>query len=59
MSQGDTPTTIHHHGMYFPNASWSDGADMISQCPIPPGETFTYEVTTENQPPGTCELFMR
>ncbi|KAH8110260.1 Fet3 protein [Phellopilus nigrolimitatus] len=38
------PTTLHHHGMYFNGVSWMDGAIAVSQCGIPPGETFTYTV---------------
>ncbi|EJC98544.1 Fet3 protein [Fomitiporia mediterranea MF3/22] len=38
------PTTLHHHGMFFNNASWYDGAVGVSQCGIPPGDSFTYVV---------------
>ncbi|KII91245.1 hypothetical protein PLICRDRAFT_104957 [Plicaturopsis crispa FD-325 SS-3] len=40
----DQPTTIHHHGMFFQNASYMDGALAVSQCGIPPGATFDYSV---------------
>ncbi|EMD34889.1 Fet3 iron oxidase [Gelatoporia subvermispora B] len=36
--------TIHHHGMFFNSTSWMDGALGVSQCGIPPGETFDYVV---------------
>jgi len=38
-------TTIHWHGLILPNAM--DGPAEITQEPIQPGETFTYEFTTE------------
>lgn len=35
------PTTIHWHGVPVPNAM--DGVPGLTQAPIPPGSTFTYE----------------
>jgi len=43
------PTTIHWHGIAVPNAM--DGIPDITQKPILPGETFTYEFIA--QPAGT------
>ncbi|KAN0085920.1 Ferroxidase [Tylopilus felleus] len=40
----DEPTTMHHHGMFFNSTSWMDGAAFVSQCGIPPGQTFDYLV---------------
>lgn len=37
------PTTVHFHGMHAPNDN--DGVAGISQQPIPPGGSFTYEFT--------------
>ncbi|MCU1486714.1 MAG: putative multicopper oxidase [Actinomycetia bacterium] len=37
-------TVIHPHGMLVPNAM--DGVPDITQAPIKPGESFTYEFTT-------------
>lgn len=37
------PTTVHFHGMHAPNRF--DGVAGVSQEPIPPGGTFTYEFT--------------
>jgi manganese oxidase len=39
------PTTVHWHGLILPNAM--DGPAEITQNPIAPGESFTYEFTTE------------
>lgn len=36
-------TTIHWHGLVLPNAM--DGPAGVTQAPIPPGGTFTYEFT--------------
>lgn len=43
------PTTIHWHGIEVPNAM--DGVPGVTQDPILPGETFTYEFTAK--PAGT------
>jgi FtsP/CotA-like multicopper oxidase with cupredoxin domain len=40
-------TTVHWHGLVVPNAM--DGAAEITQEPIPPGQTFTYEFVTEQR----------
>jgi manganese oxidase len=39
-------TAIHFHGLIVPNAM--DGVPGITQPPIKPGETFTYEFTVRN-----------
>lgn len=38
-------TTVHWHGLILPNGM--DGPANITQQPIPPGGSFTYEFTTE------------
>ncbi|XP_077979461.1 uncharacterized protein LOC144434825 [Glandiceps talaboti] len=43
--------TIHWHGMLQHNTPWMDGVGTVSQCPINPGETFTYRFLAT--PPGT------
>ncbi|OBZ77891.1 Iron transport multicopper oxidase fio1 [Grifola frondosa] len=40
----DEPSTLHHHGMFFNSTSWMDGAMGLSQCGIPPGQSFDYVV---------------
>jgi manganese oxidase len=42
------PTVVHWHGMQIPNDQ--DGAADVTQPPIKPGETFTYEWTVPNTP---------
>jgi FtsP/CotA-like multicopper oxidase with cupredoxin domain len=45
----DAPTTVHWHGVDVPNAM--DGVPGVTQDPIQPGETFTYEFIAK--PAGT------
>ncbi|KAI9444229.1 Fet3 protein [Lactarius indigo] len=37
-------TTLHHHGMFFNYSTWFDGAQGVSQCGIPPGQSFDYVI---------------
>jgi len=39
------PTTVHWHGLIVPNAM--DGPADITQKPIAPGQSYTYEFTTQ------------
>ena len=39
------PTSVHWHGMVLPNQM--DGPAEITQPPIEPGQTYTYEFTTQ------------
>ncbi|XP_044510534.1 laccase-14-like isoform X2 [Mangifera indica] len=43
-NQGKYGVTIHWHGVKQPRNPWSDGPENITQCPIKPGASFTYEV---------------
>ena len=36
-------TSLHFHGIYQNGTAIMDGATGVSQCPIPPGATFTYD----------------
>lgn len=40
-------TSIHFHGLITPNAE--DGVTFVTQDPIRPGETYTYEFTLANE----------
>lgn len=40
------PTTLHFHGVRVPNSM--DGVPVITQDPVMPGESFTYEFTLRN-----------
>ncbi|XP_057535741.1 laccase-4-like [Amaranthus tricolor] len=41
--------TIHWHGIRQIRTGWSDGPSYITQCPIQPGQTFTYNFTLTGQ----------
>ncbi|PHH91578.1 hypothetical protein CDD83_11114 [Cordyceps sp. RAO-2017] len=36
-------TALHWHGFFQHGTPWEDGVPGISQCPIPPGKSFTYQ----------------
>ena len=42
----DESTAVHWHGLYVPNNQ--DGVPFITQPPITPGSTYTYEFTIRN-----------
>ncbi|ETI29394.1 hypothetical protein G647_01847 [Cladophialophora carrionii CBS 160.54] len=42
---GDKNASIHFHGMYQTDTSNMDGPSMVTQCPIVPGSSFTYNFT--------------
>ncbi|KAJ5527091.1 hypothetical protein N7513_011250 [Penicillium frequentans] len=44
---GDKDTSIHFHGMFQNGTNGMDGPAMVTQCPIPPGSSFTYNFTIE------------
>jgi len=43
ISNPEEGTSIHWHGFLQHDTPWEDGAPGITQCPIPPGKTYTYE----------------
>lgn len=45
----DVNTTLHFHGLFQPGSNQMDGPEMVTQCPIPPGETFLYNFTVGDQ----------
>ncbi|KAL4229074.1 hypothetical protein ACF0H5_012113 [Mactra antiquata] len=34
--------SVHFHGMEMRGTPWMDGASFVTQCPIMPGQSFTY-----------------
>ena len=36
-------TSIHWHGLHQVGTPWMDGTEYVAQCPIGPGQTFTYK----------------
>ncbi|KAM9926416.1 hypothetical protein OXX59_003254 [Metschnikowia pulcherrima] len=45
----DRNTTLHFHGMFQNGTSQMDGPEMVTQCPISPGDTMLYNFTTADQ----------
>ncbi|KAK3392343.1 Cupredoxin [Sordaria brevicollis] len=50
-SLGDEDTSLHFHGLFMNGSTHMDGSSMVTQCPIPPGASFTYNFTIDQ--PGT------
>ncbi|KAF8318764.1 hypothetical protein DL93DRAFT_2054111 [Clavulina sp. PMI_390] len=46
---GDVGTAIHSHGLFFNGSGYFDGAVAVTQCPIPPGESLTYDIPVSQQ----------
>ncbi|TEB37778.1 Cu-oxidase-domain-containing protein [Coprinellus micaceus] len=42
-------TSIHWHGFFQRGTTWADGAEGVSQCPIPTGSSFRYKFTGGDQ----------
>ena len=40
---GNQSTSIHFHGLYMEGANHMDGVVGVTQCPAPPGSSFTYK----------------
>ncbi|KAK7210791.1 hypothetical protein V2G26_017969 [Clonostachys chloroleuca] len=48
---GNQSTSLHFHGLFMNGTVHMDGPSQVTQCPIPPGGSFTYNFTIEQ--PGT------
>ncbi|KAI0312942.1 laccase [Amylostereum chailletii] len=42
-------TTIHWHGLFQSGSTEMDGVSMVSQCPIIPGNSYTYNFSVPDQ----------
>ena len=38
-------TSLHFHGIYQRGTDEMDGVAQVTQCPVPPGHSFTYRFT--------------
>ncbi|KAF9104823.1 hypothetical protein BGX27_009927 [Mortierella sp. AM989] len=47
INQIDEPTSLHCHGLFQTGNNQMDGPSMVTQCPIPPGASFTYNIPIE------------
>ncbi|KAG5530493.1 hypothetical protein RHGRI_025444 [Rhododendron griersonianum] len=43
-NQGRYNVTVHWHGVKQPRNPWSDGPVYVTQCPIKPGASFSYDL---------------
>ncbi|KAE8688816.1 Laccase-3 [Hibiscus syriacus] len=41
--------TLHWHGVRQLRNPWADGPEFVTQCPIRPGQSYTYRFTIQNQ----------
>ncbi|XP_038707867.1 laccase-3-like [Tripterygium wilfordii] len=41
--------TLHWHGVRQLRNPWADGPEYVTQCPIQPGMSYTYQFTIQNQ----------
>ncbi|KAJ3680896.1 hypothetical protein LUZ60_015385 [Juncus effusus] len=48
-NKGKYNLTIHWHGVRQMRTAWSDGPEFVTQCPIRPGESYTYRFTVLGQ----------
>lgn len=48
-NQLEANTALHFHGLFQKGQNYADGAQMLTQCPIPAGHKFTYNFTVEDQ----------
>lgn len=40
----DRNTSLHFHGLFMKGQNQMDGPEHVTQCPIPPGQTFVYDI---------------
>ncbi|KAJ2847947.1 ferroxidase fet3 [Coemansia brasiliensis] len=45
----DEPTSLHFQGLLQNGTSYMDGTGMVTECGIPPNESFTYLIDTKDQ----------
>ncbi|KAH3671003.1 hypothetical protein OGAPHI_000714, partial [Ogataea philodendri] len=43
----DVSTSLHFHGLFQQDSPHMDGPVAVTQCPIPPGETFVYDFVVD------------
>ncbi|KAL4197681.1 hypothetical protein AMTRI_Chr04g252310 [Amborella trichopoda] len=44
INNSTTNITLHWHGLKQPRNPWSDGPEYVTQCPIRPGQNFSYRL---------------
>ena len=43
----DRSASMHFHGMFQNGTNYMDGPNMVTQCPISPGSSFTYDFNVD------------
>ncbi|RCV36895.1 hypothetical protein SETIT_8G018100v2 [Setaria italica] len=49
INRGRYNMTVHWHGVRQMRTGWSDGPEYVTQCPIRPGQSYTYRFTVAGQ----------
>lgn len=47
---GNETTGLHFHGISQKGSTDMDGPEGVTQCPVPPGSTFTYSFVVSTMP---------
>ena len=45
----DAYSLQHWHGLFQKHTNYADGAALVTQCPIVPGENFNYQFNSDDQ----------
>jgi laccase len=48
-NKGRYNVTVHWHGVRQMRTGWSDGPEYVTQCPIGPGESYSYRFAVQGQ----------
>ncbi|GJN28502.1 hypothetical protein PR202_gb16635 [Eleusine coracana subsp. coracana] len=48
-NKGRYNVTVHWHGVRQMRTGWADGPEYVTQCPIRPGQSYTYRFTVQGQ----------
>jgi len=48
-NKASNATSVHWHGLYQNGTNWMDGTVGITQCPVAPGQSFTYRFNVSGQ----------
>ncbi|CAM1506247.1 Fc.00g058880.m01.CDS01 [Cosmosporella sp. VM-42] len=47
LDEPEEGVALHWHGFLQTDKPWEDGVPAVTQCPIPPGKSFTYQFQAE------------
>ncbi|KAI0429391.1 multicopper oxidase-domain-containing protein [Xylaria sp. FL1042] len=49
VNKASNATALHWHGIFQNGTNWMDGAAGVTQCPIPPGQSYEYKFNVTGQ----------